>query len=111
MVLQIIHPTDAIFAKKKIFNEIIKIAKEHGVDNVAEGSNMDDISDYRPGLRAINELNVFSPLQKAELSKDEIRALSRQLGLSTWKKTKQGLFGFEVCLWGENNERKATDDR
>lgn len=81
------NPPDRCYiCKKKIFNEIIQIAKEHGVDNVAEGSNMDDISDYRPGLRAINELNVFSPLQKAELSKDEIRMLSRQLGLSTWKK-------------------------
>ena len=53
---------------------------------VVEGSNMDDLGDYRPGLQAIAELGIKSPLREAGLTKAEIRALSRQLGLPTWDK-------------------------
>lgn len=53
---------------------------------VAEGSNMDDNGDYRPGLIAVKELGVSSPLRQAELYKEEIRELSREMGLPTWDK-------------------------
>ena len=53
---------------------------------MAEGSNCDDMSDYRPGLKAIDELGILSPLREAGLYKEEIRALSRQMGLDTWDK-------------------------
>ena len=53
---------------------------------MAEGSNIDDLSDYRPGLKAVAELGVISPLREAGLSKSEIRELSGQLGLPTWNK-------------------------
>ena len=63
-----------------------RFAKENGLNAVAEGSNMDDNGDYRPGLVAVKELGVSSPLRAAELNKQEIRELSKELGLSTWNK-------------------------
>ena len=56
------------------------------MEHLAEGSNTDDGSDYRPGARAVAELGVISPLKDAGLSKSEIRELSKQLGLPTWDK-------------------------
>ena len=72
--------------KRAIFERIIGKAKEQGIEHVADGSNVDDMGDYRPGMRAISELKVLSPLQEAGLTKQEIRALSRELGLKTWDK-------------------------
>ncbi len=72
--------------KHELFEEISAIAEEHGLNAVVEGSNMDDNGDYRPGLIAVKELGIKSPLRYAELNKDEIRELSRELGLPTWKK-------------------------
>jgi len=72
--------------KNEIFSTIWAAAKEHGFTNVIEGSNMDDTGDYRPGLIAVAEQGVKSPLRYAELYKDEIRALSKGLGLPAWDK-------------------------
>jgi uncharacterized protein len=72
--------------KHELFEKILKIAEENNISAVAEGSNMDDNGDYRPGLVAVKELGIKSPLRAAGLYKDEIRALSRELGLNTWNK-------------------------
>ena len=72
--------------KHELFEKIWAIAKEYKLDAVAEGSNMDDNGDYRPGLIAVKELNVKSPLREVGLSKAEIRELSKMLGLPTWDK-------------------------
>ena len=72
--------------KHELFEKILEIAKENQLNAVAEGSNMDDNGDYRPGLLAVKELGIKSPLRYAELHKEEIRVLSRQLGLPTWNK-------------------------
>ena len=72
--------------KHELFEKVWNIAKENGLNAVAEGSNMDDNGDYRPGLVAVKELGVSSPLRAAELNKQEIRELSKELGLSTWNK-------------------------
>ena len=72
--------------KKELFSKLLAIAHENGIATVAEGSNMDDNGDYRPGLQAIAELHIKSPLREAELFKQEIRDLSRELGLKTWDK-------------------------
>jgi uncharacterized protein len=53
---------------------------------VVEGSNIDDEGDYRPGLIAIRELGILSPLRQAGLTKEEIRQLSKEMGLPTWEK-------------------------
>lgn len=81
------NPEDKCYiCKKSRFAAIIHLAAERGFSLVADGSNVDDQSDYRPGMRAIRELRVRSPLLEAGLSKADIRALSRDLGLSTWNK-------------------------
>ncbi len=72
--------------KKGIFGRILQTAKEYGMQNVAEGSNADDQNAYRPGMKAICELGVRSPLKEAGLKKSEVRALSREFGLETWDK-------------------------
>ena len=68
-------PDRCYFCKRGIFSQIKEIAKENGIDHVAEGSNVDDLQDYRPGLRAIEELLVVSPLRQAGLCKDDIREI------------------------------------
>lgn len=81
------NPPDRCYiCKKEIFSNLQRIAAENGFSCVAEGSNMDDTGDYRPGMRAIAELAVKSPLRDCELYKDEIRLLSREYGLPTWSK-------------------------
>ena len=72
--------------KHELFEKIWEIARENGMNAVAEGSNMDDNGDYRPGLIAVKELGVSSPLRQAELYKEEIRELSKEMGLPTWDK-------------------------
>jgi uncharacterized protein len=74
------------FCKKIEFGHILAAAKERGIATVLDGSNYDDLSDYRPGLRALSELRIVSPLREAGLGKAEIRELSRHFELPTWDK-------------------------
>jgi uncharacterized protein len=74
------------FCKKLEFGAIIKAAQERGITAVFDGSNTDDEGDYRPGLTALRELGVLSPLRQAGLCKQEIRDLSRRFNLPTWDK-------------------------
>ena len=81
------NPTNRCYiCKKELFEKIWEIARREGLNAVAEGSNMDDNGDYRPGLMAVAELGVKSPLRHSELYKADIRALSKDLGLPTWEK-------------------------
>ncbi|MBQ6915955.1 MAG: ATP-dependent sacrificial sulfur transferase LarE [Kiritimatiellae bacterium] len=78
------NPPDRCYhCKKAIFGKIIALAQSNGLAAVLEGSNTDDDGDYRPGRRAVAELGVKSPLREASLSKAEIRALSKKMGLPT----------------------------
>ncbi|MDR3138716.1 MAG: ATP-dependent sacrificial sulfur transferase LarE [Treponema sp.] len=74
------------FCKKLEFGGIIAAAKERGISTVLDGSNLDDLGDYRPGLKALEELKIMSPLREAGLAKADIRELSRRFGLPTWDK-------------------------
>ena len=81
------NPRDRCYICKKIlFSNLIKIARENDLNYVLDGSNYDDLSDYRPGAQAALEFGIRSPLQEAELSKAEIRILSQKMGLKTWDK-------------------------
>lgn len=81
------NPPDRCYiCKKELFSKIKSIARENNINAVIEGSNADDINDYRPGMRAVAELEILSPLKKVGLTKNEIRALSKQHGLKTWNK-------------------------
>lgn len=79
-------PDRCYVCKKELFTAFVRAAAENGFSQLVEGSNLDDLSDYRPGMRAIRELGVRSPLQEVGLTKQEIRKLSDTLGLPTWSK-------------------------
>ena len=72
--------------KKEIFSRISEMAKELNLNFVADGSNYDDLDDYRPGMKAVRELRIRSPLKEAILNKDDIRLLSKEMGLPIWDK-------------------------
>lgn len=81
------NPPDRCYlCKKHFFSKILEVTKENDIEYVVEGSNMDDMGDYRPGMVAIKELDVKSPLKEAGLYKSEIRQLSKELNLNTWSK-------------------------
>jgi uncharacterized protein len=79
-------PERCYFCKSELFGELRAIARREGIAYVADGTNADDRSDYRPGMQAASELGVVSPLCEAGLTKADIRALSKRLGLPTWDK-------------------------
>lgn len=74
------------YCKRELFGKVRKTAAQCGVRYVADGSNQDDLGDYRPGMKAVAELKVVSPLKDAGMTKEDIRLLSKELGLPTWNK-------------------------
>ena len=72
------------YCKNEEFGKIIDEAQNHGIDFVIDGQNYDDISDYRPGAKAALELGVISPLKNNRLTKEEIRQLSKEMGIEGW---------------------------
>ena len=81
------NPTNRCYlCKHELFTKIKNIAAEHGIEYVCEGSNLDDNGDYRPGLMAVAELGIKSPLREVGLTKAEIRELSKDMELPTWNK-------------------------
>ncbi len=81
------NPPDRCYlCKTKIFTSIKEIAAAEGISIVADGSNKDDLSDYRPGMKALRELDVISPLLECGITKQEIRKYSQDLNLPTWDK-------------------------
>lgn len=79
-------PNRCYLCKKEIFSTISALAQSRGIAFVADGSNFDDLLDYRPGHQALLELGIVSPLRDAGMIKDEIRQLSREMRLPTWDK-------------------------
>ena len=79
-------PNRCYLCKYELFSKIKEVAGKLNIRFIAEGSNIDDLGDYRPGMQAINELGIISPLKDASLGKDAIRILSKQMGLPTWDK-------------------------
>lgn len=81
------NPPDRCYlCKREIFRNILALAEKNNIGFVAEGSNIDDCGDYRPGLQAIAELGVKSPLKETGFTKEDIRVLSRHFNLPTWNK-------------------------
>ena len=81
------NPPDRCYhCKLRLFTLLRQLASEHGLTHLVEGSNQDDLSDHRPGRRAIVELGIRSPLLEACLTKAEIRRLSHDMGLPTWNR-------------------------
>jgi pyridinium-3,5-biscarboxylic acid mononucleotide sulfurtransferase len=79
-------PNRCYFCKEELFAKLGPIAQEHGDAIMVYGANMDDLGDHRPGMDAAKAAGVRAPLIEAEVWKEEIRTLSRELGLPTWDK-------------------------
>lgn len=81
------NPPDRCYiCKRALFGKLLQVAQDAGFGRVLEGSNLDDLGDFRPGMRALRELEIDSPLLECKLSKADIRRLSESLGLPTWNK-------------------------
>jgi len=101
------NPTNRCYlCKTALFEHMAAIANEHGATALAEGSNLDDEGDYRPGLRAVAEQGVKSPLRHAGLHKQDIRDLSRELGLPTWDKPAAACLSSRFPYWHQITEQK-----
>lgn len=79
-------PERCYICKRAIFTRILNAARENGVSNVADGSNLDDLGDYRPGMKALRELGIISPFIHCQFTKSDVRNLSHELNLPTWDK-------------------------
>ncbi len=79
-------PDRCYYCKRELFSRLKEVAAEEGMNAVCDGTNRDDLSDHRPGRRAVEELGVRSPLQEAGLSKADIRLASKEMNLPTWDK-------------------------
>lgn len=79
-------PERCYFCKQELFSRLQRIAEAGGGGHILDGTNLDDLGDYRPGRKAAQELGVRSPLLEARLTKEDIRHISHTLGLSTWNK-------------------------
>jgi len=79
-------PNRCYFCKKKLFSVLLDLAKQEGLDQVIDGTNYDDLQDFRPGYTAVQELNIKSPLAEAGITKNEIRIIAKEYNLSVYNK-------------------------
>lgn len=94
------NPTNRCYlCKHELFSRMAKACAEEGIVRVAEGSNLDDEGDFRPGLMAVSELHVASPLREAGLHKQDVRDVSRLLGLRTWDKPAAACLSSRFPYW------------
>lgn len=94
--------------KRDLFSRIRAIADGRGIPHVCEGSNTDDEGDYRPGMQAIAELGIRSPLRETGLCKADIRALSKEMGLATWDKPSCACLASRFVYGEEITEQKLA---
>ncbi|MGI6585831.1 MAG: ATP-dependent sacrificial sulfur transferase LarE [Lutisporaceae bacterium] len=81
------NPTDRCYiCKKAIFERVISEARKYGISSIFDGTNAEDVKDFRPGMKALGELGIISPLRECGLGKSEIRKYSREYGIKTWDK-------------------------
>lgn len=79
-------PDRCYYCKRSLCGDLIKIAEEREIKIISHAANVDDLGDYRPGLKAADEMGIVSPLVEVGLTKKEIRFLSKEMGLPTWDK-------------------------
>ena len=94
-------PNRCYLCKTELLAKIKAVACECGLAHVVEGSNADDVGDYRPGMQAVAELGVRSPLREAGWTKDEIRAASKAMGLPTAEKPSLACLASRICYGNE----------
>lgn len=104
------NPVDRCYrCKKTLFKKIVDKAREYNVDVIMDGTNMSDLSCYRPGIKALSELGIKSPLVEADLTKDDVRKLAEMYGLSVATKPSAPClatrFPYNTPLTAKNLER------
>ncbi len=92
------------FCKSELFGDLNKTAEELDIDFIIEGSNFDDLDDFRPGRKAAEEKKIRSPLVEAKFTKEEIRELAKYLDLSSWDKPSQPCLASRVAYGVQINE-------
>ena len=108
-------PSRCFFCKDELYTQLRALADDEGYGAIANGANVDDLGDFRPGLKAAGLYDVRSPLVEAALTKDEIRQLSRDMGLPTWDKPAQAClssriaYGTEVTVEALTRVAKAEE--
>lgn len=89
------------FCKREIFSKLVLSAKKLNLNYVVDGTNIDDMEDFRPGLKALKKLNIISPLRENKITKDEIRYFSKKMNLLTWNKPSMACLASRIP-YGEN---------
>jgi len=103
------NPADRCYhCKKAVFGQIAEKARALGMEFIFDGSNTDDLKDYRPGMKALEELSVKSPLREAGFSKQDVRELSRYLGLKTWDMPAYACLASRIPYGSEITDEKLT---
>ena len=90
------NPDRCFFCKDELYSHLIKFADQRGYTVITNGTNVDDLGDYRPGLEAAKQYGVRSPLVEADLTKQDIRDLSKEMGLPTWDKPAQACLSSRI---------------
>jgi len=81
------NPTNrCYYCKTELYSKLKIMARNLGMKNIANGTNYDDLNDYRPGLKSANENNILSPLRDEKITKKELRVIAKHLGLEIWDK-------------------------
>lgn len=96
------------YCKRSIFSYVKKMAHIHGITAIADGTNLDDDSDFRPGKKALLELGIVSPLKEACLTKDEIRQALKDMGISIWNKPAFACLASRIPYGEEITESKLS---
>jgi len=99
-------PDRCYHCKKALSQRLIKIADEQRIRDVAHAANLDDLQDYRPGLKAADEMGIIAPLVEAQLYKEEIRFLSKEMGLAVWDKPSMACLASRIPYESPITEQK-----
>lgn len=103
------NPKDrCYYCKKNIFKEIISISEKRGISTIVDGTNIDDTLDYRPGLKALDELNIISPLKELSFTKEDIRILSKNKNINTWNKPSMACLASRIPYGEEITKEKLN---
>tara|TARA_Y100000817_G_scaffold105784_1_gene82843 strand:- start:1169 stop:2011 length:843 start_codon:yes stop_codon:yes gene_type:complete len=90
------NPDRCFFCKDELYSHLMKFAESETYNYVLNGTNKDDLGDYRPGIDAAKQYGVRSPLVEAELTKEDIRTLSKNMGLEVWDKPAQACLSSRI---------------
>ena len=90
------NPDRCFFCKDELYSHLIRYAEEEGYKFVLNGTNKDDLGDYRPGIEAAKQYGVLSPMVEVNLTKEEIRLLSKDMDLNTWDKPAQACLSSRI---------------